>query len=73
MLLSGIRLERLVPGPGPSAMLFSVVGARRENRGRPLARLRVELGAVDPCARFYLPLNHFDLGREKALELLIVW
>lgn len=71
MLLSGLGLERSVPGPGPSAMLFSMVGDCRENRGQPLARLQEELGAVDPCAHFYLPLNHFDLGRER--ELLIVW
>lgn len=69
VLLSGIGLERLVPGPGrqPCCFLWWVTF------GQPLPRLQAELGAADPCAHFHLPLNHFDLGREKEIELLIVW
>lgn len=58
----------LAPGRQPrSIYLLSDVTARV--LGPPPPQLWAELGALDSCARFYLLLNHFDLGREKKLEL----
>lgn len=66
VLLSG---NGCVPGSRPQASSHALSSEGRWSPGPTPPRLRAVPVALDSCARFYLLLNHFDLGREKEIEL----
>lgn len=66
VLLSG---NGRVPGSRPRAGSLALSSTGRWSPGPTPPRLRAVPAALDSCAHFYLLLNHFDLGREKEIEL----
>lgn len=59
-----VRAWLLSPGRQPRSVFHGMLEPRAYPSPAPGSVV-----ALDSCARFYLLLNHFDLGREKEIEL----